>query len=321
MTNLYLHNLYATQTDHGYLLHKFPSTLISKLSIKGQPNAYSLHGSEIRLILLGSVEIEFYAMNTAQILVYYGDYQGEYYQFTGDFTLKLTPKFDNDGIHRLNHKHRYAPDLVRIILKETMTLKSIQGNYQYPDVSAFPKQRYLAYGTSISQGRNGLTPDLNYPSIVAETLGYELFNYSMSGSAYIEAELVDYMCETLFDLITLELSVNLLGDGYSVDVFKSRLSYLLEQISIKQPQAKVIGITILDNWRKLGFDQKRGTQQDVIMFREAFKSLMGLYPQFSLLNGEDILKFHHLSADLIHPSQYGMIEIAQHILEKTNVIR
>lgn len=321
MNNLYLHNLYATPTDQEYLLHKFPSTLISKLSTKGQPNAYSLHGSEIRFTILGLVEIEFHALNTAQILVYYGDYQGEYYQFTGDFTLKLEPKFDEDGIRRLSDKHRYTPDLVRIILKETMTLKRIHGKYQSPDVSTFPKQRYLAYGTSISQGRNGLTPDMNYPSIVAETLGYELFNYSMSGSAYIEPELVDFMCSTPFDLITLELSVNLLGDGYSVDVFKSRLSYLLEQISIKQPQAQVIGITILDNWRKVGFDQNRGTQQDVIKYREAFKALMASYPQFSLLNGEDTLKFHHLSADLIHPSQYGMIEIAQNILKKTNVIR
>ena len=313
MNKCYLHNLYTTKTEEGYVLHKFPISLIKELSPKGQGNAYTLFGSEIRFSILGKVKIEVSTESTAQILIYYGDYQGEFHTFSGLYTFQIEPKFDEEGLKRLSQYHRFEPNLVRIILKENMTVKSIEGEYEYPDLSKFPKQKYLAYGTSITQGRNGFTPDLNYPGIVSESLGYECHNYGMSGSAYIEKALVDFMCEKTYDLITLELSVNLLGDGYDVSVFKERLKYLLQKIHQTQPHAKVIGITILDNWRKFGFDQNRGTQSDVILYREAFKSVMKDYPHFILLNGESMLKFNHLSADLIHPSQYGMIELANHI--------
>lgn len=316
MTNVYLHNLFATYKDSYYRLHKFPENVIKSLSLKGQPNAYTLFSSEIRFTILGQVKIEFYAEKEAQVLVYYGDYQGEFHSFSGAYTLTLEPKFTQDGLVRLHQYHRFEPSLVRIILKENINLKSIQGNYQYPDITKFPKKKYLAYGTSITQGRNGFTPDLNYPGIVAEALGYECFNYGMSGSAYIEKELVDFMCQQSYDLITLELSVNLLGDGYPVSLFIERLGYLLAKIADTQPNAKVFGITILNNWRMLGFDQNRGTQADVILYRNAFKELMKQYPNFIVLDGESILEFHHLSADLIHPSQYGMIEIANKIINK-----
>lgn len=304
-----------TETEGGYLLHKFPRELIPKLSKKGQPNAYTLHGSELRFVLLGLTEITFTSTQSAQILIYYGDYQGEFYSFTGEITIQLSPKFDTEGLYRLSKKHRFEPNLVRILLKENLILKKINGAYTYPDTSKFPNKHYLCYGTSISQGRNGLTPDMNYPSIFSERLGYDLLNYSMSGSAYIEQALVDFMLDKTYDLITLELSINLLGDGYGVDVFEERLGYLLEQISIKQPKAQVIGITILDNWRKLGFDQNRGTQKDVIEFREAFKRVARNYRQVTLMDGALALEFHHLSVDLIHPSQYGMIELANRIYQ------
>ncbi len=319
MNNVYLHNLYASKTEAGYSLHKFPTSLIKHLSAKGQPNAYTLFGSEIRFTIVSKVTVEVYTPNTAQILIYYGDYQGEFHTFSGSYTFQIEPKFDEEGLKRLSQYHRFEPNLVRIILKENMIVRSIEGEYVFPDISKFPKQKYLAYGTSITQGRNGFTPDLNYPGIVSEALGYECYNYGMSGSAYIEQALVDFMCENTYDLITLELSVNLLGDGYDVSIFKDRLSYLLQKIAQTQPHATVIGITILDNWRKLGFDQNRGTQKDVILYRNAFKSIMKDYPQFILLEGESMLEFHHLSADLIHPSQYGMIELANQILKHTKM--
>ena len=40
------------------------------------------------------------------------------------------------------------------------------------------------------------------------------------------------------------------------------------------------------------------------------------YPNFIFIDGKTVIDKHHLSKDLIHPSQYGMIEIANHILAK-----
>ncbi|MCU0104407.1 hypothetical protein N7603_01900 [Acholeplasma vituli] len=48
MNKLYLHNLFMSETQEGHKLQKFPNELIPKLSVKGQPNAYTLHGSELR---------------------------------------------------------------------------------------------------------------------------------------------------------------------------------------------------------------------------------------------------------------------------------
>ena len=59
-----------------------------------------------------------------------------------------------------------------------------------------------------------------------------------------------------------------------------------------------------------------GDYLNLVAFREAFESLMANYPNFVFIDGKNVIDKHHLSKDLIHPSQYGMIEIANHILAK-----
>ena len=317
MNNLYYHNVSnITQTKEGYVLEKFNPTAYAGLSEKGKGNIHSFHGSEIRFVASNPVTIHLKSFSTSEIMVYYGDFQGEFYTINQELSLVITPKFSDSDIKKLLPFHRFHPSVIRILFKESLIVESIIGDHYVPSRLLMPEKRYLAYGTSITQGRSSYLPDLNYPMIIGEKLGYDVFNMGMSGSCYIEKSLVDEMLKTKYDLITLELSVNMIGDGFHVDTFKERLSYLLEQIRITQPNAVVVCMSVLDNWRMYGLDQNRGNKDDVILYRNAFKEIVKGYPNYRYIDGSGVLSKHHLSFDLIHPGHYGMIEIANHIVKE-----
>lgn len=317
MDKVYLHNIKTyTKTDQGYLFEKFDLTVLKGISEKGQKNRHTFHGAEIRLMMDSPIKITLNSLDVSEVMIYYGDFQGELFKIEGETTLRLENPFKKEDLNKVMPFYRFHPNCLRILFKESLILKSIEGDYHIPTLDDMPKKKYLAYGTSITQGRNSFTPDLTYPQLIAFELGYDVTNLGMSGSCYIDQALVDDMLKDNYHLITLELSVNMLGDHFSVDTFKQRLTYLLNRIQETQPNAVVVGLSILNNWRCYGFDQQRGTYLDLVAFREAFESLMVNYPNFIFIDGKTVIDKHHLSKDLIHPSQYGMIEIANHILAK-----
>jgi lysophospholipase L1-like esterase len=56
-----------------------------------------------------------------------------------------------------------------------------------------PDVRYLAYGTSITEGAKATATHLNYVSRVAQRRGYDALNLGCSGSAYCEGVLAEYI--------------------------------------------------------------------------------------------------------------------------------
>ncbi|MDY0210848.1 MAG: SGNH/GDSL hydrolase family protein [Acholeplasma sp.] len=321
MFRIYYHNVSGfKKVDEGLVLEKFNPIAFDGLSEKGKGNIHSFHGSELRFCIEEPIELVLGSFGTSELMIYYGDYQGELYTFANEITLKISPKFKESDIKKLLPFHRFHPSVIRVIFKESLIIKSLKGQTEIPDRRLMPNKKYLAYGTSITQGRSSFLPDINYPLIIGEKLAYDTYNMGMSGSCYIEKILVDQMLMNQFDLITLELSVNMIGDGFGVDVFEERLFYLLSQIEQTQKNCLVIGMSVLDNWRMYGFDQNRGHKTDVLAFRDCFKAVISRFPNFIYIDGKDVLSKHHLSYDLIHPGHYGMIEIANHIInviEKT----
>lgn len=315
LEHIYLHNIFDYETsEDGILFKKFSPDASKDISPKGLGNRYTFHGAELRFIPKGKVKITVNSLNSTNIAIYYGDFQGEHYHIESETEIIIDQKFDEDATIKLLPFHRFHPQIVRVIIEGSLILKSIEGDLTKPLLSMMPNKKYLAYGTSITQGRNSILPELTYPQLIADQMGYDVVNLSMSGSCYIERSLVDDMLKTQYDCITLELSVNMLGDGFGVDEFMKRADYLLKAIKERQPNSNVFCISILDNWRHYGFDQNRGSIKDVILYKEAFKKLANQY-DFYYIDGASLLKKQHLSSDLIHPSHYGIIEIASNILK------
>lgn len=319
--SIYFHNINEIEeTNDGLLLHRIPKEVRNHLSDKGKNVSLTHHGSELRFFLLGEVSVTLSStQENAEVLIYYGDHQDTSVMIHGNTTIQLKQKYDKTVIESLSLKRgRFHPSVVRIMLKENIKLHEIKGDYRLPKEDEMPMKRLLSYGTSITQGRVALMPDLNYPGILGNQLKVDVSNYGMSGCCYIEKEMVDFILSETYDYITLELSVNMIGDGYPKEVFKERVAYLMNQIKRLQPNAIVIVITVLDNWRLIGIDQNRGNQTDVIAFREILMALSNDLPNVIQIRGEEIMSFHQLSYDLIHPSNQGMIEIAYHILKKVD---
>src|SRR5690606_37447052 len=98
----------------------------------------------------------------------------------GETTLRLENPFKKEDLDKVMPFYRFHPNCLRILFKESLILKSIEGDYHIPTLDDMPKKKYLAYGTSITQGRNSFTPDLTYPQLIAFQLGYDVTNLGMS---------------------------------------------------------------------------------------------------------------------------------------------
>lgn len=317
--SIYFHNINEIEeTSEGLLLHRFPKELRNHLSDKGKNVSLTHHGSELRFFLLKEVTITLSStQENAEVLIYYGDFQDSSVKINGKTTIEIKQKYNQSVIESLDIKRgRFHPGVIRIMIKENIRLDQIKGEYRLPKADEMPTKRLLSYGTSITQGRVALMPDLNYPGILGNQLKADVFNYGMSGCCYIEKEMVDFILKEPYDYITLELSVNMIGDGYPKEVFKDRVAYLMDQIKRLQTNAIVTVITVLDNWRLIGIDQNRGNQNDVISYRDILLDLSSDLPNVIQVKGEEIMSFHQLSYDLIHPSNQGMIEIAYHLLKQ-----
>lgn len=320
--NIEFHNIYEIIEEKNYTrLYRFPANLISGLESSGEVREV-LHGCEIRFVLEGEAEIELISLsgNNSSVVIYYGDYQDQPYTVSTSGTkIKLSLPFNVDWLDTINKtKHRFNPRLVRIVLYEKIAFVNLTGTYSYPTENDYPKLKMLSYGTSITQGRRSFYPDINYPQIFAERVGYDLDNLAMSGSCFIEPSYVDFLLDRKYDLITLCLSTNMLGKGYLPEVFAERVEYLFKKIKETNPDAIVFAISILTSYRDLELIKTDVTNtNNRHIYRNILKDLSEEY-DFNYIGGDSLLKHYHLTYDLLHPGHYGMIEIAENLIRLYN---
>jgi lysophospholipase L1-like esterase len=114
-----------------------------------------------------------------------------------------------------------------------------------------PKRTYLAYGSSIAHGTGFAGSALSYPAHVGWKLGYDVRNLGASGCCLCENEFADFLAEQDADLVTLELSVNMIGGEFTAEDFRERAGYLVERIVDADPHRQVVCITILPHFRDI----------------------------------------------------------------------
>lgn len=307
--NIILHGINEINED-GYL-NRFKTDLKNHLSEKGKSISQYLNGQEIRFIILGEVKISLESNDDIFCMIYYGDFQYDFKVIKNNEELILNPIYNELELLKIKGA-RFNPTLVRILLKgSNIKLKYLKGLYKLPSESDYPKLKYLAFGTSITQGHKAILPDLTYPNIIANNINFDLLNYGMSGCCFLEKEICDFIADTNCDLYTLCLSVNMVGNNYTVLEFEKRLKYLLEKLKGK----KVVLMSILTNYRDVNIDRLKGDLKITNEYRLVLEKYSILY-SFPFLDGTKALSFNNLTYDLLHPGNYGMIEIAYNLLKK-----
>ena len=262
------------------------------------------------------------------VILFYGVFDGRQ-----RFVITREPRtieIPAPGVHleRLDPVHwknlPFSPYVRRLILggrrREPIIVHQIEGqDIRPPEPAEVPSLRYLAYGTSITHGFDAEGPHLTYVGQTAWHLGADLINLGVGGAAHCELVLSDYIAtRTDWDIASLALSVNM--QGFALDEFYRRVSYMVNTVSGQNPDKPVACITLYPYFRDFGIDdpgaQYGGTPDE---YRQALRDAVSACPNSNvrLIEGTEILTdISGLTLDLIHPGDHGMIQMGRNLAER-----
>lgn len=180
-----------------------------------------------------------------------------------------------------------------------------------PDASEKPRKTMLCYGSSITHGASASSTHLSYVAQAARHLNVDVLNQGLAGACLCEPEMADDLAAREdWDLITLELGVNM-RDRFSPEEFKVRSSALVKKIIAHHPGKPVVLITIYPNADSVACPANE-LQKTQRAYDEILRALVAdlKHPNLHLTEGAELLtRFGNLSADLLHPGDYGHAEM------------
>ncbi|WP_408960260.1 SGNH/GDSL hydrolase family protein [Natrinema sp. 74] len=188
----------------------------------------------------------------------------------------------------------------------------LEGDVRPPREDELPDRRYLAYGTSITEGEMALGEHLTYVSQTARRLDADPINLGSCGTAYCDAAMADHIAERDdWDIATLAISVNMVG-SFSPEEFRDRAERLIDRVASAHPENPVVAVTIFRNSRDVC---RRADPEGLCeQFRAELREVVAETPHenVSLLEGPDLLPtIDGLTADLVHPGDNAMITMGE----------
>ncbi|MEG2002661.1 MAG: SGNH/GDSL hydrolase family protein [Clostridia bacterium] len=260
-------------------------------------------------------------MERANAFMYFGEFQFEIQKLhLGRNVLKVeVPKTIADYVkteYSNEHYTSFCPLVARVMIPYGVVhLVDVVGDIRPPKPSEVPTKKMLCYGTSITQGLFASSPALFYPKILARRLGIDVFNYGFCGCCMLEKYICDTIINSNFDMYLLEISVNMLNKAKTAKDFAEKAEYLVSKLIEKGK--KVVAISPLLHYTDIG------VYKDVVStvcsgddYRKELKAIAEKYACDNLIfiDGRELVQnFTDLSADLIHPGDYGMINFALEI--------
>jgi hypothetical protein len=281
-----------------------PANAEVRFVIEGEKAAIALSGTEPK----------------TEGLVFFGDFFGnQRFTLGGEPTeVSVSRAQQLEPLPReVGDKLAFSPRVCRLLLPHlcpTARLHGVEGQVRPPSDEEKPSLRMLAYGTSITHGAFASAPHLTYAAQTAWRLKADLVNLGVGGSCVCEPELADYIAGRRdWDFATLCLSVNMLGHGYTAGDFRRRASYFVRRLAESGPQRLVACITLLPFFGDLG-ETRLSDKSTSGEYREALREVVGGLglENVVLIEGPDLLSnWGGLTADLIHPGDHGMMEVAE----------
>ena len=324
--SLQFHNVAETRSlaDHdGRLLQRVPEAVRGKLNEGAQTRMCHPAGAEIRFVAEGSVTVTLSTrVRKSVVRTFWGPFQdtkevvvrSEPTAIEIEFPEKLG-RIDPETLAALD----FDPRVCRLQLPGEhrgghVFYHGVEGNVRPPRADELPERRYLAYGTSITEGEAALGDHLTYAAQTANRLGADLINLGSCGTAFCDAAIADHVAaRDDWDVATLAVSVNMV-DRFSVEEFRSRAAYLVNTVAEAHPDKPVVPITIYPNGR----DVVEGTDDEgrCAAFRAALRDVARETPHenVTLVEGPDVLDdIDGLTTDLTHPGDNAMIRMGENL--------
>jgi lysophospholipase L1-like esterase len=326
------HNVAELYGDEqaGLRLQRVPETVRLHLNERAQQRMLAAAGTEIRFVTSGDrVTVTLSSDAGTELIPFFGPLQGrERIRIPDEPTdIEISLPDRLAGIDQTTRQgFHFSPDVWRLTLRgEGVRFHGIKGEgLRPPTTGELPGLRYLSYGTSITHGAAATASHLTYVAQAAWRLRADLINLGVGGSAWCEPQLADYIAgRDDYDVVSLALSVNMIGGGFTDDEFRERITYMIDRVASTHPGCPVACITIYPHFRDFT-DDSEGSVRSALFRQILRESVAGLgHSNVSLIEGPDLLTYSGgLTVDLIHPGDFGMIQMGENLASRlSNLIK
>ena len=332
--NVQLHNVAEARRvpgREGVRLQRVPEEVRLRLEPGAQMRTLQPDACEIRFLCDGpTARITLSSDGETKVTGFFGLFDSRQRWVIGrePQNIEITMQ---DRLRQLDRRYwaglPFSPWVFRLIFggaqREPVYFHGVQGdNVRPPQPGDLPRLRYLAYGTSITHGFDAEGPHLTYVGQTARHLGADLINLGVGGAAHCEAAFADYMAaRDDWDVASLALSVNM--QGFALDEFSRRVSYMINTVAGADTSRPVACITLYPYFRDWGIELQGPYGGTPDQYRQALRDAVAAcpHPNVHLVEGPEILTdMTGLSADLIHPGDNGMIEMGRNLAARLKAL-
>ncbi|WP_248516640.1 SGNH/GDSL hydrolase family protein [Salinarchaeum laminariae] len=306
----------------GHRFARIPDTVGANLNVAARERLRHPTGCELRFVpdAAGSVEITLSAPERTVVWPFWGEFQPTEpievgpTPTTADFEVPdRIQNLDVDG----GDTAAFDPRVCRLRFADAapVALHDVAGPCRPPTVDERPDRRYLAYGTSITEGA-GAAPHLTYVAQAARALGVDPINLGTSGSAFCEPAMAEYIADREdWDVATLALSVNMANRGFTLAQFRHRARTLINTVASAHPETPVVCITLFPYHADLvrGDDAERAEA-----FRHALQTIVAesANENVEIVEGSELLEPTGLTTDVLHPGDHGLAQIGRRLADR-----
>lgn len=321
----------------GYKLQRFPESVRNQLGngdiIFGRYVAEWATGCEIRFVSEGSrVSIFLSAIKSdGEVCVFKGGFFHSRHSLKAGIIKEIhleEPQKLSQMDPEILRGFPFSSKVWRIVIGNKFNVKfnginSYGCNIRVPEKDEVPALKWMAYGSSITQGSGAQQNHCSYIQQAARRLKVDVLNKGLGGSCLCEKAVADYIAtQSEWDFITLELGVNM-RSGFTPEEFEHATEYLIRTVLENNPGKPVILITIFPNFAQ--FSQIR---ENVLTVRDYdfCEILRKLYlrmknPHLYLIEGREVLSdLTGVTCDLIHPSDFGHILMGEQLAARLKEI-
>ncbi len=275
-------------------------------------NALAMTGAELRFVAQArSAAVRLACDGPLRVTVYCGDfYLSSALYPAGEHRVSFERPAAADGVAR-ERCGRFSPFVWRVCLDGICNVRFLgldaEGEVRPPRENEAPRCKLLAYGSSITQGFVTPYARLNYISAAAEALGIDILNKGIAGGCFCEKETAEYLCGETFDAAYIEAGTNIADRPF--DVIEERLGGLLDRLCGAFPDKKIFLATPFPAFSDVSASAPF-YKENFAKTRKVISERAEKYPNAVLIDAHALAdKDYYLSADILHPSDYGHVMI------------
>lgn len=325
--NVELHNVWniaEREEGGGVRMCRFPLKILPAINRGAQMRSFAGAGCEIRGLLppggKGRIVLERTNENVVPAIAetFFGCFLDSSVALgDGPTEIMIEEPRHMPVMHEICQRNHlpFAANLVRVRLPHLhdIVIHVIDGDLIYPDVESTPGTTMLAYGSSITHGAQALRPSGTYASQAARTLGCDLLNLGVGGSAHMDAAVAEHIAaRTDWDFATLEMGINV--GNWDADRFRKAVENFVGEIHTAQPEKPLFCMDVFTfrgdfvETPDHGGVQFRGIVRDIVAAQNSDKVIY--------VDGRTILTNPAgLRPDLVHPGDDGMTEMGRNLAE------